>query len=193
MGGKKKNEIAFAKSNKELAQLQFSQLLVDLKSQLHTTYYNLYYEKLKLENTDKQLGYMNDLLAAYKVQAAKGNVSLKDEVRLQSIVIQLNNDKLGINKNIIEFEQNLKILTGITGDVEPQLSEADAKNILAAQPFGDETELQRKALENNADYQYNLKLIDNSKLYAQWQKSLNVPDLNVGAGWTKTEELLKMK
>jgi cobalt-zinc-cadmium efflux system outer membrane protein len=38
-------------------------------------------------------------------------------------------------------------------------------------------------LENNADYQYNLKLIDNSKLYAQWQKSLNVPDLNLGAGW----------
>jgi cobalt-zinc-cadmium efflux system outer membrane protein len=183
MGGKKKNEIAFAKSSKELAQLQFSQLLVDLKVQLHTTYYNLYYEKLKLENTEKQLGYMNDLLAAYKVQAAKGNVSLKDEVRLQSIVIQLNNDKLGINKNIIEFEQNLKILTGITDDIEPQLSDADAKNILAAQPFGDETELQRKALENNADYQYNLKLIDNSKLYAQWQKSLNVPDLNVGAGW----------
>jgi cobalt-zinc-cadmium efflux system outer membrane protein len=56
MGGKKKNEIAFAKSNKELAQLQFSQLLVDLRSQLRTTYFNLYYEKLKLENTNKQLG-----------------------------------------------------------------------------------------------------------------------------------------
>ena len=98
MGGKKKNEIAFAKSNKELAQLQFSQLLVELRTQLHTNYYNLYYEKLKLENTNKQLGYMNDLLKAYKVQSAKGNVSLKDEVRLQSIVIQLNNDKVNINK-----------------------------------------------------------------------------------------------
>lgn len=183
MGGKKKNEIAFAKSNKELAQLQFSQLLVDLKNQLHTTYYNLYYEKLKLENTNKQLGYMNDLLSAYKVQSAKGNVSLKDEVRLQSIVIQLNNDKLGINKNILGFQQNLKVLTGITEDIEPQLSDSEAKEILTAQPFGDEEELKRKALENNADYQYNLKLIDNSKLYSQWQKSLNVPDLNVGAGW----------
>ena len=183
MGGKKKNEIAFAKSNRELAQLQFSQLLVDLKTQLHTTYYNLYYENLKLENTNKQLGYMNDLLAAYRVQSAKGNVSLKDEVRLQSIVIQLNNDKLGINKNISEFEQNLKVLTGITDDIEPQLSESEAKEILAAQPFGDDTELKRKALENNADYQYNLKLIDSSKLYAQWQKSLNVPDLTIGVGW----------
>lgn len=180
MGGKKKNEIAFAKSNKELSQLQFSQLLVELRTQLHTNYYDLYYEKLKLENTNKQLGYINDLLKAYKVQSAKGNVSLKDEVRLQSIVIQLNNDKVGINKNILEFEQNLKVLTGITEKIEPQISEEEAKDILASQPFGDETELKRKALENNADYLFILKLIDNSKLFAQWQKSLNIPDLNVG-------------
>jgi cobalt-zinc-cadmium efflux system outer membrane protein len=183
MGGKKKNEIAFARSNKELAQLQFSQLLIDLKAQLRTTYFNLYYERLKLDNTNKQLGYMNDLLAAYRIQSVKGNVSLKDEVRLQSIVIQLNNDKLGINKNMLEFEQNLKVLTGITDDINPQLSDAEAKEILASQPFGDEAELKKKALENNSDYQYNLKLIDNSKLYAQWQKSLNIPDVNVGVGW----------
>lgn len=181
MGGKKKNEIAFTKSNKELAQLQFSQLLVELRTQLHTNYYNLYYEKLKLENTNKQLGYMNDLLKAYKVQSAKGNVSLKDEVRLQSIVIQLNNDKVNINKNLLEFEQNLKVLTGITENIEPEISEEEAKLVLTAQPFGDDDELKRKALENNADYLFILKLIDNSKLYAQWQKSLNVPDLNVGA------------
>lgn len=181
MGGKKKNEIAFAKSNKELAQLQFSQLLVELRMQLHTNYYNLYYERLKLENTNKQLGYMNDLLKAYKIQSAKGNVSLKDEVRLQSIVIQLNNDKVGINKNILEFEQNLKVLTGITESIEPEISESEAREILALQPFGEEDELKRKALENNADYLFNLKLIENSKLYAQWQKSLNVPDLNLGA------------
>ena len=181
LGGKKKNEIAFAKSNKELAQLQFSQLLVELRMQLHTNYYNLYYERLKLENTNKQLGYMNDLLKAYKIQSAKGNVSLKDEVRLQSIVIQLNNDKVGINKNILEFEQNLKVLTGITESIEPQISDLEAKEILASQPFGNEDDLKRKALENNADYLFNLKLIENSKLYAQWQKSLNVPDLNLGA------------
>ncbi|MCW3168694.1 TolC family protein [Chryseobacterium sp. 09-1422] len=181
MGGKKKNEVAFAKSNKDLAQLQFTQLLVELRTQLHTNYYNLYYEKLKLENTNKQLGYMNDLLKAYKVQSAKGNVSLKDEVRLQSIVIQLNNDKLGITKDILEFEQNLKVLTGIRENIEPQISDEEAREILAAQPFGDESDLKRKAIENNADYLFNLKLIDNSKLYAQWQKSLNVPDLNVGA------------
>lgn len=191
MGGKKKNEIAFAKSNKELAQLQFSQLLADLKTQLHAGYYHLYYENLKLDHTNRQLGYMNDLLSAYKVQSAKGNVSLKEEVRLQSMVIQLNNDKTEISKNILEFEQGLKVLTGITEGIQPYFSEAEVKNMLAAQPFGHETELQKKALENNADYQYYLKLIDNSKLYAQWQKSLNVPDLNVGAGWDQNSGTFK--
>ena len=181
MRGKKKNEIAFAKSNKELAQLQFSQLLVELRTQLRTNYYNLYYEKLKLENINKQLGYMNDLLKAYKIQSAKGNVSLKDEVRLQSIVIQLNNDKVEINKNILEFEQNLKVLTGISEGVEPEISDNEAKEILASQPFGNEEDLKRKAIENNADYLFGLKLIENSQLYALWQKSLNVPDLTVGA------------
>ena len=181
MRGKKKNEIAFAKSNKELAQLQFSQLLVELRTQLRTNYYNLYYEKLKLENINKQLGYMNDLLKAYKIQSAKGNVSLKDEVRLQSIVIQLNNDKIEINKNILEFEQNLKVLTGISEGVEPEISDNEAKEILASQPFGNEEDLKRKAIENNADYLFGLKLIENSQLYALWQKSLNVPDLTVGA------------
>ncbi|WP_027388026.1 TolC family protein [Chryseobacterium gregarium] len=191
MGGKKKNEIAFAKSNKELARLQFSQLLADLRAQLHAGYYHLYYEQLKRAHTDRQLGYMNDLLSAYKTQSAKGNVSLKEEVRLQSIVIQLNNDKAAISKNIFEFEQNLKVLTGISEDIELHFSEAEARDVLAAQPFGDETVLQKKALKNNADYQYYLKLIDNSKLYAQWQKSLNVPDLNIGAGWDQNSGTFK--
>ncbi|KQS94382.1 transporter [Chryseobacterium sp. Leaf394] len=181
LGGKKKNEIAFAKSNKELARLQFTQLLASLKTELHMAYFNLYYQKVKLESITKQLGYMNELLKAYKVQSAKGNVSLKDEVRLQSIVVQLNADKTDINREILEVQQSLQILTGINNTIEPQIADSEVKEILASQPFGDQETLKEKALQNNAEYQYNLKLIDNSKLFAQWQKSLNVPDLNLGA------------
>ena len=181
LGGKKKNEIAFAKSNKELAQLQFTQLLASLKTELHSAYFNLYYQKVKLESITKQLGYMNELLKVYRMQSAKGNVSLKDEVRLQSIVVQLNSDKTDINKDLLEYQQNLQILTGLSNTIDPQISDQEVKEILASQPFGNQEALKEKALQNNADYQYNIKLIDNSKLYAQWQKSLNVPDLNLGA------------
>ncbi len=181
LGGKKKNEIQFAKSNKELSQLQFSQLLVDLKTELRQTYYNLIYEQKKRTSIENQLKYMNDLLSAYKTQVDKGNISLKDYVRLQSIVIQLNNDKIEINNNILAFQQKMKVLTGTSESISPELSKTEENELLVAQPFGDQEILKEKALANNADYLYNLKLIDNSKLYAQWQKSLNTPDLNLGA------------
>lgn len=181
LGGKKKNEIQFAKSNKELSQLQFNQLLVDLRSQLRSTFYNLIYEQKKQISIDAQLKYMNELLSAYKVQTDKGNISLKDFVRLQSIVIQLNNDRIEINNNILGFQQTMKVLTGNQEKTTAKISKPEENEILISQPFGDLEILQEKALQNNADYLYNLKLIDNSKLYAQWQKSLNVPDLNLGA------------
>ena len=181
LGGKKKNEIEFAKSNKELSQLQFNQLLVELRSQLRETYYHLIYEKKKQISIEGQLTYMNELLAAYKIQADKGNISLKDYVRLQSIVIQLNNDKIEINNNILTFQQNMKLLTGLSDNILPNISKLDENDLLASQPFGDLQILKEKALVNNADYLYNLRLIDNSKLFAQWQKSLNTPDLNLGA------------
>lgn len=183
LGGKKKGEIAFAKSNKELAVLQFSQLLVDLKSKLHSAFFSLHYEKLKLSNVNRQLLYLNELLAAYKVQSARGNISLKDEVRLQSVVIQLNNDQQEINNNILEIDQLLKMLTGITEDIETEISDEEINEVLSSQPFSETEELIQAALDNNAEYQYHLKLIDNSKLYHQWQKTLNVPDLNLGLGW----------
>lgn len=185
LGGKKKNEIAFAKSNKELAQLQFTQLLVDLRTQLRTNFYNLYFEKLKLDNITRHLGYMNDLLSAYKIQTKKGNISLKDEVRLQTEVIQLRSDKVSSNNFILEYQQNLKLLTGITENIDPEISETEAQNSLLVEPIGDIEDLKRKALEYNVDYLYNLKLIDNGRLYAQWQKSLNTPDINLGMAYSQ--------
>lgn len=183
LGGKKKNEIAFAKSNKELSMLQFNQLLVDLKAQLRVTFFSLYFENKKLENVQHQLGYMEELLAAYNVQVKKGNISLKDKVRLQSFVIQLNNDKIASNNEILSLQKTLKVLTGIFEDITPDVESLDASQLLDLSTADDLEQIKSKAVIHNADYQYAQRLIDNSKLYAQWQKSLNVPDLNLGVAW----------
>ncbi|WP_312323029.1 TolC family protein [Soonwooa sp.] len=183
LGGKKKNEIAFAKSNKELSMLQFNQLLVDLKAQLRVAFFSLYFENKKLENVQHQLGYMEELLAAYNVQVKKGNISLKDKVRLQSFVIQLNNDKIASNNEILALQKTLKVLTGIFEDITPDVESLDAAQLLDLSTADDLEQIKSKAITHNADYQYALRLIDNAKLYAQWQKSLNVPDVNLGAAW----------
>ncbi|SQG05271.1 TolC family protein [Elizabethkingia meningoseptica] len=185
LGGKKKNEIEFAKSNKELAQLQFSQLLADLRSQMRETYYALYFEEKKLQSVDIQLKYMNDLLEAYRVQTQKGNTSLKDEVRLQAVVINLNNDKVEINNNILQQQQGMKVLTGLNESMLTNFGDEEANKLMAVQPLMTIDDIKQKALENNADYLFSVKTIDNNKTYLKWQKSLNVPDINVGGAWSQ--------
>ncbi len=93
LGGKRRNEIALAKSNRELAVLQLEELLVNLQAELRENFYALFYEHKKLGNIDDQLVYMNELLEAYRIQTSKGNIALRDQVRLQAIVMALSADR----------------------------------------------------------------------------------------------------
>ncbi|UOE41595.1 TolC family protein [Chryseobacterium suipulveris] len=185
LGGKRKLEVEFAKSNKELAQLQFNQLLVDLKAQLRETFYSLYFDQKKIKNIDNQLGYMNDLLKAYRVQTAKGNISLKDQVRLNTIVLSLNNDRIQINNEIVALNQTMMTLTGDPQTIEPEISIEEERELLRSAPLQNLEELQQKALENNADYLFSLKAIENNRANYNLQKSMNIPDLTAGLQWNQ--------
>lgn len=189
LGGKRKLEIEFAKSNKELAQLQFNQLLVDLKAQLRQTFYSLYFNQKKIKNIDNQLSYMSDLLKAYRVQTAKGNISLKDQVRLNAIVLSLNNDKIQINNEIVSLNQTMMTLTGNSQIIIAELSANESNELLKSAPLQDLEELQRQALQNNADYLFSLKAIENNKVNYNLQKSMNIPDLTAGLQWNQSSGL----
>lgn len=185
LGGKRQKQIEYIKSNKELAQLQYNQLLVALKAQLRETFYSIYFNQKKLQSINNQLAYLEDLLKAYKVQTNKGNVSLKDEVRLNSMVIDLNNDKISLNNEIITQQNSLTVLTGIPEIITPDLSEEEVKTLLNAQPLYSLEQIKEKAKENNIDYLFSQKSIENSKKYLIWQKSLNTPDITGGLQWNQ--------
>lgn len=185
LGGKRKKQVDFAKSNKELAQLQYNQLVVDLRSQLRETFYSIYFDQRKIQSIDNQLSYLNDLLKAYRVQTAKGNISLKDEVRLNSIVIGLKSDKIQLQNEIVSEQNTLKILTGIPESIEPELLASEVNSKLENQPMMEVGELVNKGLENNAEYLYAVKSIENSAKYLDWQKSLNTPDITGGLQWNQ--------
>lgn len=191
LGGKRKNEVEFAKSNKELAQLQLKQLLVDLKTKLRETFYSIYFDQKKLVNIDKQLNFLTDLVKAYKVQTAKGNIALKDEVRLQAIVLDLNNEKLQIKNSISSQLQDLHTLTGISGEISPEVNDDEADTTIRKQTLNSLDEIKQKALENNADYLYVQKAVESSKSYYNWQKSLNIPDVTGGLQWNQSNGIFK--
>lgn len=183
LGGKKRNEINFAKNNVALAELQYEQLVRNLALQTRQNFYELYFEFQKFKSIETQLNYLENLVAAYKSQTDKGNIALKDLVRLQSLLLAFKNDMLEINKQILEKSENLKILTATSEDFLPTLNEQELKEKLNKPILYLETKLQEIALEKNPEYRFNLKLIENNELYIKWQKSLATPDITLGANY----------
>ena len=178
-GGKKKNEVSFAKSNVELAELQFEQLVRTLRYALDQDYYSIYFDQKKISTLDGQISRLDSLLTSYQNQSAINNIPLNQVVRLQSLILSLRTDRNEIQKNITESHQDLLLISGITTPVLPIVDESALKLKYTALQVPKDS-LANIAFQQNPDYLFNLKTIRNQDLFLQWQKSLAVPDLTAG-------------
>jgi len=182
LGGKKRNEVAMARTNAEVAELEFADLLRNLKLELRQTYFGLYYQNLSYNSIQKQLANLDTLVVSYQTQVQKGNVPMKDLVRLQSLELTLKNQKSQLFENIVDFHAKLTLLTGISLTIVPvpsgkeiALYEGDKKLELDT--------LKSLAMANRTDLKIAQKQVDVSSLNVKWQKALAIPDITVGAGW----------
>lgn len=182
LGGKKRNEVKLAQTNEQLAQLQFNDLLRTLKLQLRKSFYTVYYNTKNLETTDKQLVHIEDLINSYSVQAQKGNVPLKDLVRLQSLFLNFKNERMEVVNSNIEEQGNLKLLLNETENVIPIVTENDFNKYTKIIPF-DSDAFQKDAIANRPDYLLTQKNIEANELNIKWQKSLSIPDITLGVNY----------
>lgn len=183
IGGKKRNEIAFAKSNVALAELQFEQLLRDIRFQLYQSFYTLYFDQQKVNSLNLQMSNIDSLAIAYNVQAAKNNVSLKDVVRLQALSLNFRSDLLDIQKSINEEQKNLQLITGMPETIVPEAEQQYFEQLFSKRMIQSPEELAQTALQKNPDYLYAQKIAESNEQMLKWQKSLSVPDLSLGAAY----------
>jgi len=182
LGGKKRNEIKLAQSNEQLAELQFNDLLRNLKLQLRKSFYTVYYNTKCIETTDKQLSHIEDLLNSYTIQAQKGNIPLKDVVRLQSLYLNFKNERMGVVNDNIEQQANLKLMLNSTEEIIPDVSKDEFNKYLKTIDFNLKT-LSDEAVANRPDYLAKQKEIDSNELNVRLQKSLSIPDITIGANY----------
>lgn len=182
LGGKKRNEVKLAQTNEQLAELQFNDLLRTLKLQLRKSFYTVYYNTKSLETTDKQLAHIEDLINSYSIQAQKGNIPLKDVVRLQSLYLNFKNERMEVVNNNIEEQANLKLLLNSTETIVPIVSDTEFNKYLKTITF-DLKSFEDQAIANRSDYLAKQKEIDANEINVKWQKSLSVPDITVGANY----------
>ncbi|MFQ6602104.1 TolC family protein [Flavobacterium sp. C3NV] len=182
LGGKKRNEIKLAQTNEKLAELQFNDLLRTLKLQLRKSFFTVYYNTKSLETTDKQLVHIEDLINSYSIQAQKGNVPLRDVVRLQSLFLNFKNERMGVVNENIEEQANLKLLLNSAENIVPDVSKEEFNKYIKTIPF-DLKVFQDDAIANRPDYLAKQKDIEANEINVKWQKSLSIPDLTLGANY----------
>lgn len=182
LGGKKRNEIKLAQTNEQLAELQFNDLLRTLKLQLRKSFFTVYYNKKSLETTDNQLAHIEDLINSYTVQVQKGNIPLRDLVRLQSLYLNFKNERMEVVNENIEEQANLKLLLNSAENVTPEVSKEEFNKYLVTIPF-DLKLFQDDAIANRPDYLAKQKNIEANEINVKWQKALSVPDITVGANY----------
>lgn len=176
LGGKRKAQIDLAKTNEKISELEFQQLVSRLKFQLHSSLYFLSQQYTLLNKYNKQLSLLDTILSAYDVQAQKGNVALKDVVRLKGFYLSLNNDRAELYRNYFEELAKVQTILQTNQIVLPVLEEKNYSPFI--KPLSAE-ELSNAALENRADYLITQQDKIFAEQYFKYQKKMAISDLNL--------------
>ncbi|TBX70746.1 TolC family protein [Flavobacterium silvisoli] len=183
IGGQRKNQIGLSKSNAEVIRLEFDQLLRDLKYQLRTAFFSIYFDSRSIAEIDKQRDNLKTLIDAYLIQTQKGNVALKDLVRLQNLYLSLKNDR---NLLMAEIVNNKKTLITLLNSNDMTLQPAPTDKELEVYQTGTlfpVTELQQMAVTNRPDLLRSQKIIESANWNLKLQRSLSLPSVTLGASY----------
>lgn len=180
LGGKRKSEIELAKINTAIAELEFQQLLQQLKYRLHTELIAIGQQQILLNQYNKQLDILSNLLNAYQTQVEKENIPLKEIVRLKGAYLELNNYRAELLKEYLNLQANLKTILQTNADVMFVASDEAIEKYIHVK---DIKELLIVAKQNRPDF----LIAEQNKLLAQQnvllQKRLAVPDISFFAAY----------
>lgn len=180
LGGKRKAQIDLAKTNVKISELEFQQLLSQLKFQLHSSMYFLSQQYVLIDKYNKQLNLLDTILAAYDTQAKKGNIALKDVVRLKGFYLNLNNERAEILKNYFEELSKVQTILQVNQVIYPLISDQDFSAFIKPISLDD---LTNTALQNRPDYLITQQDKIFAEQYLKYQRKLAVPDLNLTSSY----------
>lgn len=176
LGGKRKSWIEMAKTEASIAELEFADLLKQLKYQMRSSFYYLDQHAALIVKYDNQIKMLSSIIEAYEKQSAKGNVPLKDVVRLKGVSLDLRGEKADLIREYTE--ELLKVQTLLQTDqvVQPVIDPLELNGKVKALS---EEELINYALSMRPDFQIVKKYTELADQNLRMEKRMAVPDINV--------------
>lgn len=181
--GKRSKQVNLAITTAELSELQLQDVLRNLKYQLRSNYYTLVQLFSVQQIYKQQLQEMNVLLTGMEAELKAGNIAQKDYLRVQALVISLQQDITENNRSLSDTEAELKTLLQVSANTF--IKPADSLSFTSFQtPKLDE--LVAAAKENNASYLMQQKQIVYQQQNLVYQKALKAPDITIAPEYDKS-------
>lgn len=181
IAGKRNNRIKLAKIDAEIAEFEFYDVMRTLKYQLRSSFFEIYYlSKIQL-NYDEQIGSLKQIVREFEKQEQKGNLSLKEVMRLKALMYEFENEKLQILYQLADQQKILQTLLQTKQFIAPQVTEEDMLRYTPKDLAPDN--LYNQAIENRADIKIQVKELEYNEVNYKLQKSNAVPDLKLGGSY----------
>lgn len=184
LAGKRNKEIKLAQTGIAMSENSFYDLLRTLRYSLRSSFYDLYFTQRSIRAYQSQISTLEKLNAGYETLQAKGVVTLKDAVRIKSLLYSLEAERASLQAQATELESALQLL--LQNNKAWFIAEVPADHI----PDQQVSTLQLASLIDTAySYRNDLKLAGNNITYNQQnyrlQKAMATPDLTLGAEFDK--------
>ncbi|WDF54431.1 TolC family protein [Mucilaginibacter sp. KACC 22063] len=183
--GKRNKNIQLAKISVEQAQFQLYDLLRTLKYTLRSDFYKIYYQEQSAKVYNEEITSLSSTLKAFKEQYAKGNISEKEVLRIQSQLYSLQVEYNDLKDAIDDTQSELKLIikAPATSYLQPVVNYIPANQTLVANvPY---QRLIDSAYTNRSDLKLAKSAVDYSNVNLQLQKAIAVPDITLQLGFDK--------
>jgi len=155
----------------------------NLRYQLHQDYYTVQQQLALQKIYNAQALQLNNLLKGMQAQLNAGNIAQKDFVRIQALIISLQQDILELNKSIVDTQNDLKTLLQIKQN-NVFIKPVDELNVNISLPESLES-LTNTALQSNPYYLLQQKTTVLQQQNVTYQKALRSPDITLGPNFDR--------
>ena len=183
--GKRNKNIQLAQIGVEQAKYQFFDLLRTLKASLRSDFFAIYFQQESAKVYDTEINTLQKILNAYKEQNAKGNISEKDVLSIQSQLYSLQAElaglAAGIDASISQLQLLIRAKPGTYIEAEYNY-ELDGIDVLGTVPYKN---LLDSAYNNRYDLRLAKSAVEYNDMNLKYQRALAVPDINLSLGYDR--------
>lgn len=184
LAGQRNKQVRLEKINKEIAEYQFEEVMRTLRQELNEKFVEVYFLSKSIPIYEKEVNSLQALLGGMKIQQEKGNISLMEISRLESMLFSLRKEKNERENDLLTTRGELNLLLNLPEDTQVQLSldeEVLQQLDLSQLSFAD-----LKAIINERpDQKIARSTVNASRANLKLQKSMAFPEFSVKGNYDR--------